>query len=82
MTKEGDYLLEYPPSIPNHHTDDSDLANEVIGVHRVCNGFVDRMITTLDGGVIRCRRCSLRIYVPITVITFGDLRKYLEESWI
>lgn len=82
MTREGDYLTEYPSFIPDHHTDEFNEADDCIGFHDVCSGFVDRKITTQDGGgVILCRSCSLRIYVPKSIITYGDLRKYLHDLW-
>lgn len=44
-------------------------------VHATCQGGVDFRLTNKETRTFICRRCALRIEVPSSVATIGDLRK-------
>lgn len=72
LTSAGETLLGYPGSVRG---DEGELDN-CIGVHDVCNGFVDiKKISTTHNAII-CRSCHLRVIVPASLKTYGELRAY------
>jgi len=75
LSKYSEILLEYPSS----NSDDSKKLSICIGVHDICNGFLDIKRISNTHKVIICRSCGLRIVVPKRVITYGDLRKHFAE---
>lgn len=76
LTREGDLMREYPYDNLFKHTNDSDKLSSCIGVHKICNGFMDRKSTTETHDVILCRSCHLRIPFPNTIQTYGELRLF------
>ncbi|HLD51056.1 hypothetical protein A3K34_01985 [candidate division WWE3 bacterium RIFOXYC1_FULL_40_10] len=88
LTEEGDFLREYPPRplfagyeyFVTHTADEAKLAC-CVGVHDLCNGWVDRRQASKEQDVLSCRRCGLRVYFPHKVKTYGDLRKALNERF-
>lgn len=80
LTKENNYLLEYPSPMLNEHTADKDKLSCCIGLHKTCIGWVDIRKTTPTHNVILCRACGLRITIPNDVKTYGDLRKYINTK--
>lgn len=50
-----------------------------IMTHNVCNGCLDLVRISAKHQAIICRECLLRVVFPLTVKTFGDLRRYLRE---
>jgi hypothetical protein len=75
----GNRLREYPPEAGMKHTRDQDKISSTIGVHVLCNGWVDMKPSSKDWHAIVCRCCHLRIQIPAHLKTYGDLRKYLME---
>lgn len=73
LTSEGDFLREYPSTCK--HERDEDALRSTIGVHNLCNGFVDLVGTSQTHAAIVCRNCCLRIVVPKGIRTYGDLRR-------
>jgi len=76
LTSFGETITGYPGS---EETDDSKLGGccSCIGVHDVCEGFVDiKEISTTHKAII-CRECHLRVVVPASIQTYGQLREYL-----
>ncbi len=83
LTNRGDMLLEYPPSGLGFFVDHTKEGAELgitVGVHQHCNGFMERIRATVKEDVLRCRRCSLRVYLPRDIETYGELREYLKHS--
>ena len=72
----GNLLKEYPAGGGVPHTHDSDELRGQIGVHAVCNGFMELQPVSKEWRVIFCRQCCLRIYVPANLKTYSDLRKH------
>ncbi|HEC66688.1 MAG TPA: hypothetical protein ENI23_15535 [bacterium] len=79
LTKEGDHLLEYPPSVEGWHTEESSDLSLVLGLHDICMGWVDFNQTTKTHFALVCRRCKLRLVIPLTIKTFGQLRKHFNK---
>jgi hypothetical protein len=85
LTPEGDYLCEYPPRSRSlggseyfiDHTRDSHDLGSCVGVHKYCNGWMDRHGATSSHDAITCRSCHLRVLFPKETKTYGDLRKAL-----
>ncbi len=89
LTPEGDLLQEYPPSMlafgltyfVDHAKDDHQL-NYCVGVHKHCNGWMDRVRATETHDAICCRNCHLRVLFPKEVRTYGELRQALASQSI
>lgn len=85
LTSQGDQLIEAtqtPPVLPSgyfvrHRRDTDSIFESPVGLHRYCNGWVDRHRATLRHDTLVCRACGLRVYIPIETETFGDLRQVL-----
>lgn len=80
LTPEGDLLCEYPPSGLGgfvDHTRDGKALSTCAGVHKYCNGWMDRLRATARHDAIVCRNCHLRVLFPRTVTTYGELRAAL-----
>lgn len=74
---DGEFLLEYPPAYPGFftdHTNDEKVASGCVGVHKYCNGCVNRKCISKKFDAIVCRECGLRTPFPREVKTYGDLR--------
>lgn len=76
LTPEGDLLGEYPPSGSAEHTRDKDKMGSCVGVHKYCNGWVDRYRASVTHDVLCCRRCNLRVPFLREIQTFGELRQW------
>lgn len=74
ITQARDMLRCYPGGNMN---DNTSLAH-CFAVHHVCDGFVDLKPTTFTSNAIICRCCNLRIVIPNTIETFGQLKKLLQ----
>ncbi len=76
LTSFGETLRGYPGS----NAGDEGKLGSCIGVHDVCDGWVDiKEISTTHNAIV-CRGCSLRIVVPASLKTYGELRTYLMET--
>ena len=76
LTTFGEALRPYP---------NSDMKNErvlgtCIACHFMCNGFVDIKEVSPTHNALVCRSCHLRVVVPNTVKTFGDLRQWARSN--
>ena len=88
LTKFGETLNEYPKGHlpadhPGAHQDNPE--DEVkklsccVGIHAVCNCWVDvREISDTHRALV-CRGCRLRVVFPTMVQTYGDLRAHCEK---
>ena len=72
----GNLLKEYPAGDGVPHTRDPDEIRWQTGTHAVCGGFMELQPVSKEWRVIVCRQCYLRIYVPASIKTYGDLRQY------
>lgn len=87
LTGDGDYLCESSPqSLPSStsiylvdHKRDEDHLGSCVGVHKRCEGFMERKPSTASD-VIRCLNCGLRVVIPMEVQTYGELRRALMSS--
>lgn len=59
------------------HTKDDGILSSCVGVHKYCDGLMDRRRATELHDAIVCRSCYLRVLFPKEVKTYGDLRRYL-----
>jgi len=76
LTSFGERLLKYPGS---QDTDESKLS-PCIGIHEICSSWVDVRQISDTHNAICCRCCNLRIVIPNTIETFGQLRCWLKEE--
>ena len=73
LTSFGEEMTGYPGS---NESEDSKLG-VCIGVHEICEGFLDiKKISTTHNAIV-CRSCHLRIVIPASLQTYGDLRAHL-----
>lgn len=77
LTKYGETLREYPTDNGNHTRDEQKLSS-VVGVHDGC-GWVDLKSVSQTHQIILCRACGLRVVIPKSLITYGDLREHFES---
>ena len=77
LTSFGETLLGYQG---NDEGGDERKLNYYSLVHDVCGGFIDiRKISTTHNAII-CRLCYLRVVIPASLETYGELRAYLVET--
>jgi len=85
LTDIGDQLLEYPPdrNIMGgnlvDHTRDSKKMELCVGLHAVCQGWIDREPVTQTHDALICRSCHLRVPFPKELKTYGNLRQHLRK---
>lgn len=72
LTQFGETLLEYPGS---KTTDESKLSG-CIGIHEVCNCWVDLRVISKTHNILKCRSCGLRIPLLKSIDTYGKLRQW------
>lgn len=80
LDETGNRLKEYPADDGVNHTRDTDPIKSSIGVHERCNGFMDAVTGPEKFNVIICRKCFLRVYMPVEIKTYYDLRRWVENS--
>lgn len=47
-----------------------------IGRHAVCEGAIGLHAVSETHRAVSCRKCGLRVIVPVGVATYGDLRRF------
>jgi hypothetical protein len=64
---------------PNSQVGDEGKLSTCVGVHQVCQGFVDINKISLTHCALNCRLCKFRIVIPNEVKTYGDLRAFFKQ---
>lgn len=85
ISMDGD-ILEFHADIPDNELvafqASADAKYHTWGAtHKFCRGFLDWHNTTHTLQVITCRGCHLRVTVPRTVKTIGDLRAWSKQNF-
>lgn len=79
LTRDGDMLLEYPPSMQSSffvdHTRDDEELSSCVGIHKYCGGWIDRCGVTKTHDAFVCGTCYIRVLFPKEVKTYGELRQ-------
>ncbi len=82
LTEFGERIREYPVSgdiaFPKHTRDSNEL-DSTPGVHDLCDGWIDLRQVSKGFNALICRRCHLRVLVPVDIKTYGKLRLYFEH---
>lgn len=47
-----------------------------VGTHLICGGEFELRQVSICSNVLFCRSCGLRIHLPISVVTYSDLKAY------
>lgn len=79
LTEFGETLLEPLADSDEYHTHDDTPLKSNIGVHDICNGWVDLKGVSETHQAIVCRSCQLRVVIPKIIETYGELRKYFVQ---
>ena len=82
LTNFGETLLEYPfveSPYTEGYTDESELST-CVGIHGICNGWVDIKEISITHNALVCRYCNLRIVIPKTINTYGKLREFCKNN--
>ena len=66
--------------VPNIITRDEERLTNCIGTHFICRGNIHLKKISKTFQAIICLDCNMRIVIPIEVITYGDLRRYLAQN--
>ncbi len=84
LTAEGDLLVECPKQAPHfsgfkyfvkHNRDEDKLdLGCPVGLHKYCDGYVERRRATRTHDSLVCRQCYMRVLFPKGVETYGQLR--------
>ena len=62
-------------------TDDCRLSDaSYVGIHEICDGFIDVRCCNKDHRALYCRSCGLRIEVPNHIDTYGKLRQWCAKQ--
>jgi hypothetical protein len=48
-------------------------------IHKYCGGETSFHQISASQQVLSCKRCNLRIPLPLNLLTYGDLREYLKN---
>lgn len=75
ITKDGEALAPYPKS----DMEPGRIIGSCFATHHVCGGFIDLWPVSSDKNAIVCRQCKLRVVVPGTLETWGDLRNHFRN---
>jgi hypothetical protein len=65
--------------LDKEYTDNSELGC-CIGTHGQCDGFLSLKRISIKFNVICCRSCNFRLIIPVSIKTYGDLRKYMKSK--
>lgn len=77
LTVYDEYLVPYSGhSMANSGKDDCELLS-CIGVHETCNGWIDRVVVSETHWALHCRRCNLRMVIPLEVSTWKKLESHM-----
>jgi hypothetical protein len=80
LTEYGEQLRECPRDFGLvDHAKDTDALGFRIGIHDICNGWVDIKIVSATHRALVCRDCHLRVVIPTAVKTYGDLREHFAK---
>jgi hypothetical protein len=74
LTRFGDDLVE-ARSLDDHARDGDVIWKKTV-VHNRCRGILELHPCSDEWRALTCRRCHLRVRVPVGVTTFGQLREY------
>lgn len=72
----GETLIPYPGNEDN--PEDEEELELCVGIHDICDGWVDVRDVSDSHNVLYCRACGLRIYLCKDIKTWKDLRVELE----
>ena len=77
LSGDNDVLLEPVIRRGEVHTSDEDvLTAGVVGVHNLCRGEIIYIKISQNRNVLACPRCFLRVVIPESIKTYGDLRRW------
>lgn len=81
LNEYGDTLREYPHNETTwskqeaeKNPDNKELSS-CIGVHDICRGWMDIKQISQTHQRITCRACSFTMTIPLSIDTYGKLRK-------
>jgi hypothetical protein len=76
-TPEGDKLTNYP-DVADERWLQMELST-CVGVHYICNGFVDYLRTSESYSALRCRLCGLRVTFPTGLRNVDALQAWFHK---
>lgn len=79
LTEHGETYMENIVNITDNRWNDKHEFRNRTGIHDHCNGSINCMIVSGTHQAFLCRKCNLRVVFPITLKTFGDLRKHFAQ---
>lgn len=83
ITEFGESIIPiYESSLHKSKNIDIDIISGCFAIHWICNGFVDIKEVSETHNMILCRKCHLRIVIPNTIKTYGELKKYFSGKAI
>lgn len=82
VTEYGEMIGPYPQHSRNLDHDVPDDAPIKEAQHLLCGGLVSLHQVSRDWQALTCKACSLRVYLPISLKTYADLRQHCAKyAW-
>lgn len=78
LTAHGETLIAFSGLDSKPIIGDYALSN-VLGIHKYCNDSLIMRPVSKTHQAIFCRRCGLRLVIPITIKTYWQLLQYLRR---
>ena len=79
LTEYGETLRECSARLPEHHIHDKDKLKSIVGTHDICSGYLDLKPVSEHSNAIVCRSCHLRVVIPKTITTYGEIREFFKD---
>ncbi len=71
VTEYGDALV-----FKSGETDNDPLGTSEVAIHQRCKGGIDSTVISDTHKVLQCNKCNLRVPIPVTLKSIGDLRAW------
>jgi hypothetical protein len=79
ITKYGEALAPYPGSAEKREPEKYKLST-CVGVHAICDGWIDINEVSPTHSALTCRVCKLRVVIPKEVDTWAKLQEYMRTE--
>lgn len=79
LTKYGEALEAYSEASAKKDPEDYKLT-PCVGIHSVCNGWMDVNEVSPTHSAITCRICRLRVVIPKEIDTWAKLQEYMRTE--
>ena len=79
LTRDDDQLLPYNFDEGEEFDSKEKINHASTFVHAVCRGWMDLKRSSRTSNVLHCRQCGLRVALPRSIETIGEMDTYLRS---